>query len=491
VPLLRWFRFDMRRGNFNFAVAVAVSLVAHALLWRASERIVIPNDGASGLRSRHASQITLLLNSGSSEPALKPILLPKPKAPDIDSPEDMGEHGGKGTGAQPAKGDTPLKAREADQDQAFLSRDPIGHGRVGDPPAFNTGPRGQNGHGGQAGAAQAAEAGSRESGVGSKKVEVGSGESGVGSKSKVAERMPSGEKSDSPLSTPHAPPLAKSDSSLPTLHSPPPLTPPPSETAKTGAAKPNLEKPVVNEVKPSDPLARAPKVADDSIAIAPAEGPSVVPVSASGTAPPTPKAAEEHPAVALAMASPLPPAPVAAPPPREQESPAPKPTEDMALAKPAVVPPSASSSSAVTPAPAAPALVSTGDSRAPGFDRPSADPAQESDSESDPFSKTSISAVLHDGRLDVREGRKIKTTRPHFLPGAVGAFLANPDPILVLKISITPSGAVKNVDVVRSSGSVEIDQPCRVAVYDWWFEPSHDKKGRPVADVVLFTIRFR
>jgi hypothetical protein len=27
-------------------------------------------------------------------------------------------------------------------------------------------------------------------------------------------------------------------------------------------------------------------------------------------------------------------------------------------------------------------------------------------------------------------------------------------------------------------------------VYDWWFEPSRDKQGRPIADVLTFTIRF-
>ena len=139
----------------------------------------------------------------------------------------------------------------------------------------------------------------------------------------------------------------------------------------------------------------------------------------------------------------------------------------------------------------APTLIQTGDGRAPGQDRASADPAQESDSESDAFSKTAIAEVMRDGRLEVRQGRKVKTTRPHFLPGAQADFFAIPNPTIVLKIAIDPTGNVKNVDIIHSTGSVEIDQPCRVAVYDWWFEPTHDKKGRPVADVVVFTIHFR
>jgi TonB family protein len=136
-------------------------------------------------------------------------------------------------------------------------------------------------------------------------------------------------------------------------------------------------------------------------------------------------------------------------------------------------------------------LVATGDARAPGQDRPSADPAQESDSESDPFIKNATEAVFHDGRLEVRHGRKVKTVRPHFLPGAQAAFFANPDPTLVLKISIDETGNVKDVDIIKSSGSVSIDQPCRRAAFEWWFEPKHDKHGRPMPDVVPFTIIFR
>ena len=53
--------------------------------------------------------------------------------------------------AQAAKGAAPLKAPEGDQDQALLSRDPVGKGRIGDLPAIYTGPRGEDGTGGQRG----------------------------------------------------------------------------------------------------------------------------------------------------------------------------------------------------------------------------------------------------------------------------------------------------------------------------------------------------
>lgn len=98
--------------------------------------------------------------------------------------------------------------------------------------------------------------------------------------------------------------------------------------------------------------------------------------------------------------------------------------------------------------------------------------------------------MLHDGRLEVRQGRKVKTTRPHLLLGAQVDLFSMRNPTVVLKIAIDATGRVTSADVIQSSGSTELDQPCRVAVYDWWFEPSRDKRGRPIADVVVFTIRF-
>ena len=74
-------------------------------------------------------------------------------------------------------------------------------------------------------------------------------------------------------------------------------------------------------------------------------------------------------------------------------------------------------------------------------------------------------------------------------------------PLLLLTLCIVPlasaqqtgslSGKVTAVDVFKSSGSNEIDQPCLIAMYDWWFEPLRDKAGRPVPDTILFTINFR
>jgi TonB family protein len=132
-----------------------------------------------------------------------------------------------------------------------------------------------------------------------------------------------------------------------------------------------------------------------------------------------------------------------------------------------------------------------GDGHTPGKPTVQANPAQPSDSDSDPFARIG-SSIWRDGRLDIRMGRKVKTTRPRILlAGEVDLFTMEGASV-VLKIAIDASGNVTDVDILKSSGyGADIDQPCRVAVYDWWFEPTRDKSGRPVPDVLTFTIKFQ
>jgi hypothetical protein len=260
---------------------------------------------------------------------------------------------------------------------------------------------------------------------------------------------------------------------------PPEVSPPPSGKSARGAAAPDVTKPPQDAVRQQSPLVQVASAADNPLIVAPEAGPLAEPKPAISSAPKMPGADVSKAAIVKSPTLPLPPAAVATPPP---------PAVDVALPK-TDTPTERPQQTAV--ASADPNLMKTGDGRAPGRDRHSADPAQESDSESDAFSKTAVADVLHDGRLEVRKGRKIKTTRPHFLPGAEAAFLANPEPSLVMKIAIDPTGKVTSADIIRSSGSIEIDQPCRVAVYDWWIEPAHDKAGHPVRDVIEFTFFFR
>ena len=59
---------------------------------------------------------------------------------------------------------------------------------------------------------------------------------------------------------------------------------------------------------------------------------------------------------------------------------------------------------------------------------------------------------------------------------------------------ITQPVLVANGDhdrMVPMSNTVDLDQPTRVAMYDWWFEPKKDASGKPVADRFQFTINWR
>ena len=100
-------------------------------------------------------------------------------------------------------------------------------------------------------------------------------------------------------------------------------------------------------------------------------------------------------------------------------------------------------------------------------------------------------AEYRDGRLTVRAGRKVRSRRPRIgLAGQVDLYQRNITQV-TLRVAIDATGKVTGVEVVRSSGSNEVDQPCLVSMYDWWFEPKKDAAGNPVADRFDFTIGFR
>ena len=130
----------MRLRHHSFAIAIALSIAAHVLLWWVLMRIHVPVEGDSAkFHSGGRSVVTLILND-EPRPLARVDVASVPKPPQTDSPEDlMGEANAKGTGAQPAKGDRP-----------------VGVGRVGDPPTPNTAPPGQDGTGGQRGGPQVA-----------------------------------------------------------------------------------------------------------------------------------------------------------------------------------------------------------------------------------------------------------------------------------------------------------------------------------------------
>ena len=114
-----------------------------------------------------------------------------------------------------------------------------------------------------------------------------------------------------------------------------------------------------------------------------------------------------------------------------------------------------------------------------------------SDSDSDPFMRLSGSVVFHAGRLDVQLGRKVNTVRPQLGVGGITDAMAMTSPSLVVEAHIDPIGRVTEVDLPKKTGSPGIDEPTRNAVYQWTFEPTRDKQGRAIADVLFFEIDYR
>ena len=116
-----------------------------------------------------------------------------------------------------------------------------------------------------------------------------------------------------------------------------------------------------------------------------------------------------------------------------------------------------------------------------------ADPAIESPSESDAFS-TLGGIEFRDGRIDSRLGRAFKSVRPQLGLAAQIDLMGLTDPRIVLKLRIDATGKVVAVDVVHSTGSDSIDQPVKLVMYQWWFEPQKGPTGQAIAETIVFPI---
>jgi TonB family protein len=119
--------------------------------------------------------------------------------------------------------------------------------------------------------------------------------------------------------------------------------------------------------------------------------------------------------------------------------------------------------------------------------KPAADPAVMSPSESDAFSVLG-GIEFRDGRMESRLGRSFKSVRPQLSFAAQLDLMTLSNPRMVLKITIDATGKVTAVDVIRSTGSNLVDQPVKIAMYQWWFEPPKGPDGKPVGDTVMFPI---
>jgi len=118
------------------------------------------------------------------------------------------------------------------------------------------------------------------------------------------------------------------------------------------------------------------------------------------------------------------------------------------------------------------------------------DPAPQADSESDAFS-TQQSVEFRRGKTVARLGRKHRLISPRLEMAAYADLLELRAPVrIVLRLYLDTEGNVTKADIVKSSGSINLDQPTRQAAYKWWFEPPRDSIGGPRADVFEFVVGF-
>jgi TonB family protein len=113
----------MSRGDHTFAISMAASVVLHACI------------AMSLLRQEPAAPLA---------PTSAPPVAPAASIFIDDNPDaslEFGTADGAGIAANERPGDQPLAAPQADQAQAFLSRDPVGAGSVGDDPSMSVLPR--------------------------------------------------------------------------------------------------------------------------------------------------------------------------------------------------------------------------------------------------------------------------------------------------------------------------------------------------------------
>lgn len=110
-------------------------------------------------------------------------------------------------------------------------------------------------------------------------------------------------------------------------------------------------------------------------------------------------------------------------------------------------------------------------------------PAPQGVSDVDPFAK--VEGVSLVGGVKARQGREIKFTRPRVDLAFRAEFtrLAKRRMEVMFRITTDSSGRPRNVEILKSSGSEQIDESLRLALFDSWF-------GGKMPDEFPFAVRF-
>ena len=479
-------------------------------------------------------------------PPMPPIVRPPP--PDVLDrflKSQFGEDEAKGTAIKSSPGDEPMAGREGKQDQPWLSRDPVGPAINPPEPSPYTGLPGTNGNGGRmtmpgsGGSGPAARPGGVPSVMPPEELVAkpeppntpfGAPAPALPPQPKLIARPPirdivaeAPERPDTTIG--EVRPVPKVEPSVVEGHSPKPN----QLLVDAQSTMPTTLPAVVVRVKPND---LKPEVAvDDPAKVTPADMPKELAVLDKLLRPTTqkadplakaliPDAIEEgvgtvavkgpttRPADAVAMRDPNDRPDKATVDKTKDAKPTTLPVGENALVKSEYDPDrkrndqpaepekprpvqvasntGAGSAGAANPGPGGDPAAGNG---RPGLPLVPADPAPQTDSESDPF--TSVGAVkLRPGKIDAQIGRKFKPIRPHLTLKGEMDVVSMGRAVVLLKVSIDPTGKVTDVKVSQTSGSNDIDLPVMVAVYKWWIEPPKDKRGTARADVMLLSVGY-
>ena len=93
--------------------------------------------------------------------------------------------------------------------------------------------------------------------------------------------------------------------------------------------------------------------------------------------------------------------------------------------------------------------------------------------------------VWKDGKVEARDGRKVKSVRPKLTDAGRIALEGMEQRVIIVAVHIDETGSVTAVDFLRKSNMPEVDLPHYRCAFDWWFEPSKDKSGQPKPDVLV------
>jgi TonB family protein len=131
---------------------------------------------------------------------------------------------------------------------------------------------------------------------------------------------------------------------------------------------------------------------------------------------------------------------------------------------------------------------------APAIDRaPTPKPVQKeivghratvSDTESVPFAKAD-SVTFVAGKLEGRQGVRVRTTQPRYGDASIHDSEIIGDQPTVFGTTVDRDGNVIDVQILQSSGSTNIDQDRKNAVWNWILEPKRDTNGHLICTWVI------